>query len=160
MKGAHLQSAECLRWSPRVLGASSAFSVCLRRLTPPIIWGRSFCGVAELKLVECIKMVIDNHPVAGHSLRHWGAMNLVKLRIQRGILLSRWRVATVLEWFFNSKAGLYNIQWLKIILDRCDSQSIFHMFLKITVFRDRQKRNKRLFLICDSRFGYCIKSHY
>ncbi len=49
----------------------------LRRLTPPIIWGRSFCGQAELRLVECIKMVLDNHPVAGHSLRHWGVMNLV-----------------------------------------------------------------------------------
>ena len=78
MKGAHLPSAECRRWSPRRLGASLAFSVCLRRLTPPIIWGRSFCGVAELKLVECIKMILGNHPVVGHSLRHWGVMNLVK----------------------------------------------------------------------------------
>ena len=60
------------------LGASLAFSGFLRRLTPPIIWGRSFCGVAKLRLVECIKMVLDNHPVVGNSLRHWGAMNLVK----------------------------------------------------------------------------------
>jgi hypothetical protein len=49
MKGAHLPSAECLRRSPRRLGASSPhhyamlrlrgrlFSGFLRRLTPPII---------------------------------------------------------------------------------------------------------------------------